>query len=60
LQSGKSAAVASVQKAPPVVKPGASVPGAAAERKFKDARQSLKKSGSVDDFARVLIARGMT
>jgi hypothetical protein len=60
LQSGKSAAVASVQKAPPVVKPGASVPGAAAERKFKDARQALKKSGSVDDFARVLIARGMT
>jgi hypothetical protein len=60
LQSGKSAAVASVQKAPPVVKPGASVPGAAADRKIKDARQSLKKSGSVDDFARVLIARGMT
>jgi hypothetical protein len=60
LQSGKSAAVASVQKAPPVVKPGASVPGAAAERKFKDVRQALKKTGSVDDFARALIARGMT
>jgi hypothetical protein len=60
LQSGKSAAVASVQKAPPVVKPGASVPGAAAERKYKDVRQALKKSGSVDDFARALIARGIS
>jgi hypothetical protein len=60
LQSGKSAAVASVQKAPPVVKPGASVPGAAAERKFKDVRQALKKTGSVDDFARALIARGIS
>jgi hypothetical protein len=60
IKSGTAAAVASAQKAPPVVKPGASVPGAAADRKIKDARQSLKKSGSVDDFARVLIARGMT
>lgn len=60
LQSGKSAAVASVQKAPPVVKPGAVVPGASAERKYKDARQQLKKSGSLSDTARVLLARGLT
>lgn len=58
LMSGKASAVASVQKAPPVVKPGAVVPGASAERKYKEVRAALKKSGSLQDAARVLLLRG--
>lgn len=57
LQSGKSAAVASVQKAPPVVKPGATQP--VADRKFKDTRASLKKTGSLSDAAKVFLMRGL-
>jgi hypothetical protein len=56
LQSGKPAAVAAVQKAPPVVKPGASLgTGVAAETKYRDARAQLKKSGSLKDAARLLM-----
>jgi small-conductance mechanosensitive channel len=59
LQSGKPAAVAAVQKAPPVVKPGASLgTGVAAESKYRDARSSLKKSGSLKDAARLFMLKG--
>lgn len=59
LQAGKSAAVATAQKAPPVVKPGASKgPGVASEQKYRDARTALKKSGDHKDAARALLARG--
>jgi hypothetical protein len=59
LQESKTAAVASVQKAPPVVKPGAGMgQGVATERRYKDARADLKKSGSTDAFARALLAKG--
>ena len=56
LQSGKPAAVAAVQKAPPVVKPGASLgTGVAAETAYRDARAKLKKSGSVKDAMRLFL-----
>ncbi len=58
LQSGKSAAVASVQKAPPVVKPGATGQPAA-DRRFKDARSNLKKTGDIKSAAQVLLMRGL-
>jgi hypothetical protein len=60
LQSGKSAAVASVQKAPPVVKPGVGTgQHAARENKYSDARQGLKKNpNSLQAAARVFLARG--
>jgi hypothetical protein len=58
LQSGKTAAVAAVQKAPPVVKPGASQgSGVSAEKDYRDARSRLKKSGDVKDAARLLLFR---
>lgn len=60
LQTGKSAAVASVQKAPPVVKPGAGLgPGVAAESKYREIRAAQRKSGSVADTARLLMLRGL-
>lgn len=59
LQSGKSAAVSAVQKAPPVVKPGAGQgPGVAAENRYKELRAKQKKSGSIADTAALLMARG--
>ena len=59
LQSGKPAAVQAAQKAPPVIKPGASAgPGAVAQAKYKDLRQSLKKSGSLKDAARLFALKG--
>jgi hypothetical protein len=58
LQSGKTAAVAAVQKAPPVVKPGASQgPGVSAEKDYRDSRARLKKTGSLQDAARLLLFR---
>jgi hypothetical protein len=58
LQSTKTAAVKQVQKAPPVVKPGATQgQNAVAQRKYVDARTRLKKSGSLDDFAAALLTR---
>lgn len=60
LQAGKSKAVQTAQNAPPVVKPGASKgPAAASQQKYKDVRSSLKKSGSVEDAARLFLLRGM-
>ena len=60
LQAGKGKAVAAVQKAPPVVKPGASKgPGVAAEQQYKKAREQFKRSGSMADGARLLMLRGI-
>ena len=60
LQSTKTSAVASVQKAPPVVKPGAGTGQLASkERQYKDARASLKKNGNdLNAMARVFLMRG--
>ena len=60
LQAGKSKAVQTANQAPPVVKPGASKgQGAASEQKYKDVRASLRKSGSLQDAAKLLILRGL-
>ena len=55
LMSGKQAALATAQKAPPIIKPGVGQ-GQKAEvnQRFKDTRASLRKSGSVDDAARLI------
>jgi hypothetical protein len=60
LQGGKAAAVASVQKAPPIVKPGAGTgQSAARDKRYIDARQSLKKNpNSLQAAASVFLARG--
>jgi len=59
LMAGKPAALATAQKAPPVIKPGASKgPGAEVGQRVKDARQALRKSGSLDDAARLFRLRG--
>lgn len=56
LQSGKSAAVQQVKKAPPVIKPGASQgQNVVAQKKYSEDRVRLKKSGSVDDAARLFM-----
>jgi hypothetical protein len=58
LQASKPGAVQSASKAPPVVKPGASKgPGVAAEQRYRDTRQQLRKSGSVDDAAKLMLLR---
>ena len=55
LMSGKEAALATAQKAPPVVKPGASNGQAAAQdQRYKDTRNALRKTGSIDDAARLI------
>lgn len=55
LMSGKQVALATAQKAPPVIKPGASKgQSAASDQRFRETRQSLRKSGSVDDAARLI------
>jgi len=55
LMSGKQAALETAQKAPPVIKPGASKgQNAEVNQRFRDTRQSLRKSGSVDDAARLI------
>ena len=60
LQAGKSKAVQAANQAPPVVKPGASKgPGAASEQKYKDVRASLRKSGSLQDAAKLMLLRGL-
>lgn len=59
LQAAKPQAVAAAQKAPPVLKPGASQgPGVAAEQKYRESRAALKKSGSLQDAARLFMLRG--
>ena len=60
LQASKPNAVKTANQAPPVVKPGASKgQGAASEQKYKDVRASLRKSGSLQDAAKLLILRGL-
>lgn len=48
LQSGRAEAVKKAQAAPPVIKPGASQPGAATQKAYKDARTRLKGDGSLE------------
>lgn len=58
LQAGKPASVNAVQKAPPVIRPGASQGSAVvAQNRYKEARQALKKSGSLQDAARLFKMR---
>lgn len=58
-QASKPSALTSVKSAPPVLKPGASKgPGVAAEEKYKQARAAQKKSGSLQDTARLFMLRG--
>ena len=59
LQASKPNAVKTANLAPPVVKPGASKgPSQAADKRYQDTRQSLKKSGSVEDAAKLFLLRG--
>lgn len=54
LKSSTKSAVDAVKKAPPVIKPGASQgQGAVQKNRYVQARQQLKKSGSLDDAARL-------
>lgn len=60
LQTSKGAAVQKVQKAPPVVKPGAvTSTNTAAAQKTRDVEGRFRKSGGLDDFAKLLLAKGM-
>jgi hypothetical protein len=56
LQAGKSKAVQTAQKAPPVVKPGAANPNASSAD--KSLRAQLKKSGDFRDAAKLLMKLG--
>lgn len=57
LQASKPAAAKAIQKAPPVVKPGASQgQSALGQQKYKAARDELRKTGS-EDLAAKLLAR---
>jgi hypothetical protein len=58
LQDSKSSVTAAVSKAPPVVKPGAAVPGKASADQVTKLRQRLKTSGDVKD-AQALLRRLM-
>lgn len=59
LQATKPQAVKAANTAPPVVKPGASKgPSQAADKRYMDTRQSLRKSGSVEDAAKLFLLRG--
>jgi hypothetical protein len=58
LQSAKNTAVSKAQKAPPVLKPGVSQgQTAASDKRYRDTRNSLKKTGSVEDAARLFLMR---
>lgn len=57
LQAGKSAAVQTAQKAPPVLKPGAANTNTQAVQKDKALRDRVKKSGNINDVARLLASR---
>lgn len=60
LQSTKGAALQKAQKAPPVIRPGAVTSTQNAQvQKVKQARSDLKKTGSTQDLAKVLLARGI-
>jgi hypothetical protein len=58
LQQAKAPAVSKAQKAPPVIKPGVSQgQTAASDKRYRDTRNSLKKTGSVEDAARLFLMR---
>jgi hypothetical protein len=57
IQGSKTSAVASAQKAPPIVKPGVISTGVIREKAYKEARAKLGKSGSLDDAAALLRLR---
>lgn len=58
--SSKGQAVQKAQKAPPVIKPGATTStNTASAQKSRDLQGRFLKSGSTDDFARLLLAKGM-
>lgn len=58
--SAKGSAVQKAQKAPPVIRPGATTStNTAAAQKSRDIQGRFLKSGSTDDFARLLLAKGM-
>ena len=60
LQAGKGQAVQKAQKAPPVVKPGAVVQSNTLKaRAVKQARENVRKTGSVDALQQFLLVRGM-
>jgi hypothetical protein len=60
LQTSKGSAVQKAQKAPPVIKPGAvTSTNSAAAQKTRDIEGRFRKSGGLDDFAKLLIAKGM-
>lgn len=59
LQSGKGKSLEAARQAPPVLKPGASKgPTVAAEQKYRDQRATLRKSGRVEDAAKLFLLKG--
>ena len=57
LQASKPSAQSAVRNAPPVVRPGATKgPGVATETKYREQRAVLKKSGRLEDAARLFKA----
>lgn len=55
ISAGKKQAVATAQKAPPVAKPGTATSATATNQdRVKKAREQLRRSGSVEDAARLL------
>jgi hypothetical protein len=60
LQTSKGSAVQKAQKAPPVIRPGAvTSTNSAAAQKTRDIEGRFRKSGGLDDFAKLLMAKGM-
>lgn len=57
LQRTKPGAVAQAQKAPPILKAGAVNPNAQANTREKALRQQVKKTGNLNDVARLLASR---
>ena len=57
LQKAKPGAVATAQKAPPILKAGPVNPNASTDSREKALRQQVRKSGRVDDVARLLASR---
>jgi len=57
LQRTKPGAVAQAQKAPPILKAGAVNPNAQANTRDKALRQQVKKTGNLNDVARLLASR---
>lgn len=58
LQATKGKSLEAVKSAPPVLKPGASKPGAAQAQNYQDARAKLRKTGDVRDAAKLFLMRG--